>query len=329
MVGWFNGILLLSAKWSRPPGGWENSLWNTIRRTIFRLSGSFFFWAMVEYHPISTRDQSRLHQFSTESFTNDISWVCIDRGENLERRHSDCGHSRIGKGGRIRNLSSKNQCRRIVYITKGRRAWSYDMEGHAQKMRWRTLWIGDQESGATAQSLKSLLGRSSIQAGRTRISWRIVRSLLTNCLEMLVLGTNWKTWHSMVSEQTCQISHQMDTSLWQTFGQINLIHSSHKWPLTSIVMLVTPLSIVEWWVYSKTQILLETLRTHNQPQEESDVFLEAEHLSPSVRCWKQTATSHSSTESEITSLDAGLRMDGLLALDFWDVVIDVLRSTHR
>ena len=26
-----------------------------------------------------------------------------------------------------------------------------------------------------------------------RISWRIVRSLLTICLEMLVLGTNWTT----------------------------------------------------------------------------------------------------------------------------------------
>ena len=37
--------------------------------------------------------------------------------------------------------------------------------------------------------------------------------------------------------------------------------------------------------------------------------------------------SHSSIESEIISLDAGLGMDGLPALDFWDVVIDVLRSS--
>ena len=44
-------------------------------------------------------------------------------------------------------------------------------------------------------------------------------------------------------------------------------------------------------------------------------------------CKKQTSVSYSSTESEIISLDAGLRMDGLLALDFWDVIIEVLRST--
>ena len=41
---------------------------------------------------------------------------------------------------------------------------------------------------------------------------------------------------------------------------------------------------------------------------------------------KQTSVSHSSTEAEIISLDAGLRMDGIPALDLWDLVIDVLHS---
>ena len=36
-----------------------------------------------------------------------------------------------------------------------------------------------------------------------------------------------------------------------------------------------------------------------------------------LMCEKQTSVSHSSTESEIISLDAGLRMDGLPALDLW------------
>ena len=35
-------------------------------------------------------------------------------------------------------------------------------------------------------------------------------------------------------------------------------------------------------------------------------------------CKKQTSASHSATESEVISLDAGLRMDGLPALDLWD-----------
>ena len=41
---------------------------------------------------------------------------------------------------------------------------------------------------------------------------------------------------------------------------------------------------------------------------------------------KETSVSHGSTESEIVSVDAGLRMDGLPLLDLWDIVIRVLRS---
>ena len=44
-------------------------------------------------------------------------------------------------------------------------------------------------------------------------------------------------------------------------------------------------------------------------------------------CKKQTSVSHTSTESEIISLDVGLRMDNIPALDLWDVVIEVLHSS--
>ena len=44
-------------------------------------------------------------------------------------------------------------------------------------------------------------------------------------------------------------------------------------------------------------------------------------------CRKQTSVSHSSTEAEVISLDAGLRMDGIPALDLWDLVIEVFHSS--
>ena len=44
-------------------------------------------------------------------------------------------------------------------------------------------------------------------------------------------------------------------------------------------------------------------------------------------CKKQTSVSHSSTESEIISLDAGLRLDGIPALDLWDLIVFVLGNT--
>ena len=44
-------------------------------------------------------------------------------------------------------------------------------------------------------------------------------------------------------------------------------------------------------------------------------------------CKKQTSVSHSSTESEIISFDAGLRLDGIPALDLWDLIVSVLGDT--
>ena len=44
-------------------------------------------------------------------------------------------------------------------------------------------------------------------------------------------------------------------------------------------------------------------------------------------CKKQTSVSYSSTEAEIISLNACLRMDGIPALDLWDLGIDVFNSS--
>ena len=49
----------------------------------------------------------------------------------------------------------------------------------------------------------------------------------------------------------------------------------------------------------------------------------------SWRCKKQIAISHSSTESEIISLDTGLRLDGLPALELWDLLVSVFGSVSQ
>ena len=46
-------------------------------------------------------------------------------------------------------------------------------------------------------------------------------------------------------------------------------------------------------------------------------------------CKKQTAVSHSSTESEIISLDTGLRLDGLPALELWDLIVSVFGNVTQ
>ena len=67
------------------------------------------------------------------------------------------------------------------------------------------------------------------------------------------------------------------------------------------------------------------MKIQNPLLEEHYVFSEATHLFPiSCMCKKQTSVSLSSTESEIFSLDTELRLDGLLALELWDLIVSVI-----
>ena len=85
-----------------------------------------------------------------------------------------------------------------------------------------------------------------------------------------------------------------------------------------------------YWSYLKIQTLQRFLKTQNQLQAEFlCIFGSRTYVPISWMCKKQTAVSHSSTESEIIFLDAGLRKDGLPALDLWDLVIEALGMTHK
>ena len=97
-------------------------------------------------------------------------------------------------------------------------------------------------------------------------------------------------------------------------------------------------SIVRWvilqnnagWDCFKTPILREILRTQNLLRVEHCAFFVSHTFVPiSWMCKKQTAVSHSSTESEIIFLDAGLRFNGIPALDLWDLIVLVLGITTQ
>ena len=89
------------------------------------------------------------------------------------------------------------------------------------------------------------------------------------------------------------------------------------------------LNIVDWG-YFKIQILQGDLEdSESQSGGVLCIFGSRTFVPISWMCKKQWSVSHSITESEIVSVDAGLRMDGLLALVLWDLVIEVLGTTHK
>ena len=91
----------------------------------------------------------------------------------------------------------------------------------------------------------------------------------------------------------------------------------------NIVMWVVLLDNADWDCF-KTLTSREILKIRNLLLEEHCAFFGSHTFVPiSWMCKKQTAVSHSSTESEIISLDTGLRLDGLLALELWDPIVSV------
>ena len=180
------------------------------------------------------------------------------------------------------------------------------MEGHAKKCVERS--------------------RPSIYRRRNGICWRIVKTLLTNYSKMPVCGTHWKTRHSMVCEQTCTCCHQMDQSLWQTFSTFDLLHTPHEWIRTILscgkhctTMQIRTVSGL-WFCRRpiRFKINIRWILVH---------IWKWYIRTKSWMCKKQTSVSHSSTDAEILSLDAGLRTDGIPALDLWDLVFEVFHSS--
>ena len=118
MVGWFNGMLLLSAKRPRPLGRWEDSQWETIRRTIQEINNTIRGngWVASDIITSSIKNSS----IWEESITRYVSRVCIDRGRIWK------GDILIADIEELKNLdASEIYPRRInaqeVLITQGRR----------------------------------------------------------------------------------------------------------------------------------------------------------------------------------------------------------------
>ena len=139
------------------------------------------------------------------------------------------------------------------------------------------LWVGKQDDPTTLQSIYSLHWWPPLQRRRNEICWIIVTSMLANCVEMPVFGTNWVDltfsgqWTNLLDQSPHGQELVTDVSLvWFNTFMTQVI-------IDNIFMWVTEHNIADC-VHSKTQILLATLRTQNQPWWGSYVFLEVGHL---------------------------------------------------
>ena len=77
-----------------------------------------------------------------------------------------------------------------------------------EEMCGTILWNNRQNDSTTLQSIYSMHWWQPLERGKNEICGRIVTKMLSNCSEMFILSTNWKTWYSTVNEQTCKIDNK-------------------------------------------------------------------------------------------------------------------------
>ena len=118
--------------------------------------------SLVEYHPISAKGQSRIHQFGKNVLPGLFFGYALYAGGNLEGWHNGCRHWGVGNDGRIRNLFKKTQ-RKGSYISQ--RKWNIHFPVADGRIRRR--------SGT--QNIHFDIGSPNWRRMSKRFYWRISR----------------------------------------------------------------------------------------------------------------------------------------------------------
>ena len=141
----------------------------------------------------------------------------------------------------------------------------------------------------------------------------------------VILGTHWKAWYFMVCDQTGSCGNAMDKSMLQTISTFDRIHSSHMWIQAMLICgkhsTTLQIRIVSMLLFLSGDLVEINIRRSSMHFRMSNVRANKLDVQETDLC------SHSSAKAEVISLDAGLRMDGIPALDLWDSVIEVFHSS--
>ena len=206
-------------------------------------------------------------------------------------------------------------------------AWSYDMEGHARKCVERYCDSANKKTEQLYKVSSPCLDDHQIKNGRIAKQRWIVRSLLPYVKKCLYLARNGRP-----------------DIMWSVN---KLARSVAKWTQACDRRLARLISYIHYTSDYRQYCHVGNAAQHCRLGLFQDSDFAGDHEDSkstsggvlcisgsrtlvviSWMCKKQTSVSHSSTESELISLDAGLRIDGLPALDLWDLVIEVQRTTH-
>ena len=137
-------------------------------------------------------------------------------------------------------------------------------------------------------------------------------------------------WHVLedLLDIVWSMDHKMDKIFCQTFLSSDLLHSSFVW-IQTVLPCFNTVKQCRLGLFPDSDFAGDLECSKSTSGGTLCVFGSHIVVPISCLCEKQTSVSHSSTQSEIISLDAGLRLDGIPALDLLDLIVFVFEAQHR
>ena len=130
----------------------------------------------------------------------------------------------------------------------------------------------------------------------------------------------------LICLQACTIDHKMDQSLWQRLSRL-ISYIQHTCEYKQYCSVGDTAKECRLGLFQDSDFAGDLEDSKSNSGGTLCTFGSHTFVPISWMCEKQTAVSHSSTKSEIISLDAGLRLDGIPTLDLWDLIVSVLGNT--
>ena len=225
--------------------------------------------------------------------------------------------SRISAGG-----TEKLPCSENLSIS----SWSYDMEGHAKKCVERYCELANKTTQQLCKVSTPCIDDHNFKEEELKSAGelsKVCSQIVLKCLFLARIGRPDILWS--VNKLARSITKWTKASDKRLNRLISYIH--HTCEYKQYCHVGNTAKQCRLGLFQDSDFAGDLEDSKSTSGGTLCVFGSHTFVPISLMCKKQTSVSHSSTESEIISLDAGLRLDGIPALDIWDLIVSVLGNT--
>ena len=211
---------------------------------------------------------------------------------------------------------------------RGRISWSYDMAGHAKKCVERYCELANKTTQQLYKVSTPCIDDHHFKEEETKSVGelsQVCSQIVLKCLYLARIGRLDKQWS--VNKLARSIKKWTKACDKRVNRLISYIHHTCEYKQYCHVGNTAKQCRLGLFQHSDFAGDLEDSKSTSGRT--LCIFGSHTFVPISWMCKKQTAVSHSSTESEIISLDTGLRLDGLPALELWDLIVSVLGNVLR